>query len=134
MPPVYEDVPPSPPGYGSADRNDGAWGGATIEEYHGELPDYEDLEMMGNDESHGGPSNSGLPMRENRPPSRRHSFGNGEGPSRRFSPARRPLGGLTNEELGAEPPQYALNRRGSGDEPEGNAPEDYAEGTASNAQ
>jgi len=134
MPPVYEDVPPSPPGYGSADRNDGAWGGATIEDYHGELPDYEDLEAMGNEESHGGPSNLGLPMRENRPPSRRNSFGNGEGPSRRFSPVRRPLGGLTNDELGAEPPQYALNRRGSGDEHEANAAEDYAEGTASNAQ
>ncbi|KAJ9604286.1 Endocytosis regulator [Cladophialophora chaetospira] len=132
MPPVYEDVPPSPPGYGSADRNDGAWGGATIEEYHGDLPEYEELETMGNEETHGGPSNFGLPMRENRPPSRRYS--NGEGPSRRLSPPRRPLGGLTNEELGAEPPQYALNRRGSGDEQEAAASEDYAEGTTSSAQ
>ncbi|RMD42715.1 hypothetical protein DV735_g2439, partial [Chaetothyriales sp. CBS 134920] len=30
QPPMYEDVPASPPGYGSADRNDGAWGGAEM--------------------------------------------------------------------------------------------------------
>jgi arrestin-related trafficking adapter 1 len=133
MPPVYEDVPPSPPGYGSADRNDGAWGGATIEEYHGELPDYEDLEALADEDSHGGPSNPGLPMRENRPPSRRYSAGTGEGPSRRLSQTRRPLAGLTNDELGAEPPQYALNRRNS-DSHQQVPQEDYAEGTSSTAQ
>ena len=133
MPPVYEDVPPSPPGYGSADRDDGAWGGATIEEYHGDLPDYEDLEALSNGEPHAGPSNTGLPMRENRAPNRRDSFGPGEGPSRRFSPVRRPLGGLTNDELGAEPPQYALNRREAGDE-EHHTQDDYEEGTSSAAQ
>ena len=129
MPPVYEDVPPSPPGYGNADRNDGVSGGATIEDYHGDLPDYEELETMGNEEPQAGPSNSGLPMR---PAARRYSSGNGEGPSRRFSPVRRPVG-LTNDELGAEPPQYALNRHESGDE-QRESTEDYAEGTASNAQ
>jgi len=134
MPPVYEDVPPSPPGYGSADRNDGAWGGATIEEYHGELPDYEELETMGNEDSHAGPSNTGLPMRENRHPNRRYSSGSGEGPSRRFSPVRRHLAGLTNNELGAEPPQYALNRRDSDGQQQTYTQEDYEEGTTSTAQ
>ncbi len=131
MPPMYEDVPASPPGYGNADVNVGAIGGAEIEEYHGELPDYEDLETMGNEESHTGPSNSGLPMR---PASRRYSSGNGAGPSRRFSPARRPLEGLTNDELGAEPPQYSLNRRESVDQDQATPADDYAEGTSSNAQ
>jgi hypothetical protein len=134
MPPVYEDVPPSPPGYGSADRNDGAWGGAVIEDYHGDLPDYEALENMGNDESRAGAGNAGLPMRGNQPPHRRYSSGGGEGPSRRFSPARRPLAGLTNDELGAEPPQYTLNRRPSGDQQQTGSPEDFAEGSTSTAQ
>ena len=132
MPPVYEDVPPSPPGYGSADRNDGAWGGATIEEYHGELPEYEELDHMGNDDSHAGRSNTGLPMRENRPLNRRYS--SGEGPSRRFSPTRRPLGGLTNDDLGTEAPQYALNRRDSEEQEHIGPQEDYGEGSSSAAQ
>ncbi|KIW64705.1 hypothetical protein PV04_09621 [Phialophora macrospora] len=131
MPPVYEDVPPSPPGYGSADRNDGAWGGAIIEDYHGDLPDYEDLENMGDEESHAGAGNAGLPMRESQPPHRRYSSGSGEGPSRS---ARRPLAGLTNDELVAEPPQYTLNRRQSGDQQQTVSPEDYAEGSTSTAR
>ncbi|EXJ55911.1 hypothetical protein A1O7_08842 [Cladophialophora yegresii CBS 114405] len=133
MPPVYEDVPPSPPGYGSADRNDGAWGGAVIEDYHGELPEYEDLENMGNEESSAAARNTGLPMRQRPHPVGRSSSG-GDGPSRRFSPIRRPLAGLTNDELGAEPPQYTLNRRQSGDQQQTDSQEDYAEGSTSAAR
>jgi arrestin-related trafficking adapter 1 len=46
MPPVYEDVPASPPGYGSSDRNDGAFGGAIMEDYNGPELEYVDLERM----------------------------------------------------------------------------------------
>ncbi|KAJ5152288.1 hypothetical protein N7492_010583 [Penicillium capsulatum] len=44
MPPVYEDVPASPPGYTKLDGSN-----STIEDYHGSplpLPDYEELERM----------------------------------------------------------------------------------------
>ncbi|KAJ6005953.1 hypothetical protein N7451_003897 [Penicillium sp. IBT 35674x] len=44
MPPVYEDVPASPPGYFKLDDNR-----SVIEDYHGSplpLPDYEDLERL----------------------------------------------------------------------------------------
>jgi arrestin-related trafficking adapter 1 len=132
MPPVYEDVPPSPPGYGSADKSDGAWGGASIEDYHGDLPDYEALETMDNATSEAGPSNAGLPMRESPSHVLRSTSDNGEGPSRRLSPARRPMG-LTNDELEAEPPQYSLNRRPS-DQQQAESQDDYAEGTSSSAQ
>ncbi|BCS19287.1 alpha-arrestin [Aspergillus puulaauensis] len=43
MPPVYEDVPASPPGYAMLD------GGSTMEDYHGSplpTPDYEELDRM----------------------------------------------------------------------------------------
>lgn len=43
MPPMYEDVPASPPGYTMLD------GASTMEDYHGSplpLPDYEDLDRM----------------------------------------------------------------------------------------
>lgn len=116
MPPVYEDVPPSPPGYGNADRDEGAWGGATIEDYHGELPEYEEFQ------DHEATSHHQA--------ARRDSIGAGEGPSRRFSPVRRPLAGLTNDELGAEPPQYSLGRRDSESDQTGPA-EDREEGTSS---
>lgn len=48
MPPVYDDVPASPPGYMPADRN------ATMEPYHGSplpLPEYEESERMNRFES-----------------------------------------------------------------------------------
>ena len=52
MPPVYEDVPASPPGYGSSDRNDGTFGGAIMEDYHGPELEYVDLERMHSDNPH----------------------------------------------------------------------------------
>lgn len=137
MPPVYEDVPPSPPGYGSSDRNDGAWGGAVIEDYHGPPLEYEDLETMGNQEAIArqslGTGNAG-PQTHDRPDNvREHSFG-AAGPSRRLSPVRRPLAGLTNDELGAEPPQYALRpRQESGSQQQNASEEDYEEGNVQQA-
>ncbi|KIW33217.1 uncharacterized protein PV07_00085 [Cladophialophora immunda] len=138
MPPVYEDVPPSPPGYGSSDRNDGAWGGAIMEDYHGPELEYEDLETMHSQNPHGPPSprtsNTGLPMRD-RPHNSTRDSSSGEGPSRRLSPVRRPLAGLTNDELGAEPPQYALRPMNeSRDGQQHSSVEDYGEGTSSSAQ
>lgn len=52
MPPVYEDVPASPPGYGGSDRHDGAFGGAIMEDYHGPELEYVDLERMQSDNPH----------------------------------------------------------------------------------
>ncbi|OAG44492.1 hypothetical protein AYO21_01488 [Fonsecaea monophora] len=138
MPPVYEDVPPSPPGYGSSDRNDGAWGGAIMEDYHGPELEYEDLETMhsqhSNPPSSPRASNMGLPMRD-RPHHLTRDNSNGEGSSRRLSPPRRHLGGMTNDELGAEPPQYALRSTSESRNNEQSGPaEDYGEGTSSNSQ
>jgi hypothetical protein len=124
MPPMYEDVPASPPGYGSADRDDGAWGGAIMEDYNGPELEYEPLDDMVN-------RNGGLPMR-----GRPHSRGESPtaGPSRP-SPARRLLAGLTNDELGAEPPQYALRGREESATSSLSEPvEDYEEGVAAPAQ
>lgn len=127
MPPVYEDVPESPPGYGSADKNDGAWGGAIMEDYHGPELEYEDLETM---------QDATLPPSyrdRDRPHSRRLS--SGESSTR--SPVRRPqhFGGLTNDELGAEPPQYALRvSQGSNDDQPTTSTEDFGEGTSASAQ
>ncbi|KAI1610984.1 hypothetical protein EDD37DRAFT_562744 [Exophiala viscosa] len=124
MPPVYEDVPESPPGYGSADKNDGAWGGAIMEDYHGPELQYEDLESMGNHDSDLPPTylNAGLPMR-NRPHTPRTD--SGEGPS--TAPVRRAFG-LTNDELGAEPPRYALRDRHESTSSPSGPVEDYEEG------
>lgn len=55
MPPVYEDVPASPPGYGNSDRNDGAFGGAIMEDYEGPELEYIDLEQMHSDNPHDPP-------------------------------------------------------------------------------
>ncbi len=128
MPPVYEDVPASPPGYGSSDRNDGAWGGAVMEDYHGPELEYEDLETMVNADFDAPPSyrTTGFLMRE--PPRARRSS-SVEVPSRPTS-RRRPLGGWTNDELGAEPPQYGLRSRQASTGGDGPV-EDRAEGVTS---
>ncbi|RMZ75997.1 hypothetical protein DV738_g5159, partial [Chaetothyriales sp. CBS 135597] len=71
QPPMYEDVPASPPGYGSADRNDGAWGGAEMVEYQyeGDPLEQTHLAQMGNIDLNSPPTysqdpiNNGLPMR-----------------------------------------------------------------------
>ena len=131
MPPVYEDVPPSPPGYGSGNKFESAVETATIEDYHGpELPEYEEVDTM--HEATAGPSNPGPPVRE-RPDIIRFDSGDESGPSRRLSPPRR-THGLTNDELLAEAPQYALRRRNSGDQELDGPSEDYEEGTTATAQ
>ncbi|EXJ84216.1 hypothetical protein A1O3_04883 [Capronia epimyces CBS 606.96] len=121
MPPMYEDVPASPPGYGSSDKNDGAWGGAIMEDYHGPELEYEALDDMG--------TRPGSLAVRSRPQSRNDNPG--EGPSTRPGPVSRHLAGFTPDELDAEPPQYALrgteeSSASSQDDPV----EDYEEGVA----
>ncbi|ETN41876.1 uncharacterized protein HMPREF1541_03815 [Cyphellophora europaea CBS 101466] len=118
MPPVYEDVPESPPGYGSADRNDGAWGGAEILDYNGPAIEYYDLEQV--------PSTNpnAPPLYREREPSLLDLDGE-SGPS---APHR--LGGFTNDELEAEHPQFR-RRDTENSESSQQAPEvDYGEGQA----
>lgn len=73
LPPMYEDVPPSPPGYGIANQFDGAFGGATMEDYTGPDFDYVDLELVPSRHPNDPPVyrerdpaeiNTGLPMRD----------------------------------------------------------------------
>lgn len=130
MPPMYEDVPPSPPGYGSADKNDGAFGGAIMEDYHGPDIEYIDLERVPTSnpaepptyrERDPGDVNAGLPMR-----STRHSDEyDVPGPSHRQR-----LGGFRLDELEAEP-NFTLRRRHSDESSD--QPVDYAEGSSGNA-
>lgn len=56
MPPVYEDVPASPPSYGKKDKNDAAFGAASIEDYHGPELEYVDLERLDNENPHEPPT------------------------------------------------------------------------------
>ena len=129
MPPMYEDVPDSPPGYGSADKNDGAWGGAEILDYHGPELEYEDLEMMENPDPNAPPVyrerdqdlNIGLPMRP-RDHARPISGGSDAGPSglQRRMPA------WTADELEAEPPQWGARQRSTDAQAE--PEEDFGEG------
>jgi len=129
MPPVYDDVPASPPGYGSADKNDGAWGGAMMEDYHGPALEYEDLETMASDDPNAPPS-----YRNSSSPRRRPSYTrvvSGESSSQPTS-STQPHGGWTIDELGFEP-QYAIRGRERSDNDESAHAEDYGEGSSSNA-
>ncbi|KAJ9663697.1 Endocytosis regulator [Neophaeococcomyces mojaviensis] len=129
MPPMYEDVPPSPPGYGNADKNDGAFGGAIIEEYNGPDLEYHDLEQLPTNDPNEPPRyrerdpadiNAGLPMRH-RPLT---NDPDESGPSQ----IRQRLGGFRLDELEAEP-ALRRQRENSGDS-NTEAVVDYAEGTA----
>jgi arrestin-related trafficking adapter 1 len=134
-PPVYEDVPDSPPGYGSADGNDGAFGGAFMEDYNGPALEYVDLERL--------PSHNPAD-----PPTYRERTLSAEmaqaGPSvsrtaRRYAdfdenPAhtvgeRYRMARWTEDELGAEPPQLFPRARPGSDAEQ----VDVGEGSASAA-
>jgi hypothetical protein len=140
MPPTYEDVPDSPPGYGSSDRNDGAWGGAEMLDYEGPELEYTELEQLHNDDPNAPPvyrerernpnQNEGLPMRPRNQASPRTS-GDGDrvdqidaGPSGTYR-ARRAL--FTRDEL-EEEPQPWRNRQNSADS-QGQPEQDFGEGT-----
>jgi hypothetical protein len=101
-----------------------------MEDYHGPALEYEELESMGNHDSNAvrPGSSSGLPMRPGPQLSSRRTD-SGEGPS-----IRRQHGLFTNDELGAEPPQYALRDREESTGSQNGPAEDYEEGTASTAQ
>ena len=138
MPPMYEDVPDSPPGYGSADRNDGAWGGAEMLDYHGPPLEYTELERMHSEDPNAPPvyrerapgTDSELPMRPTHPfqhyDSAEERVDRVEaGPSGTFRGRR---GWLTSDELEAEPQPWR-DRQASNDS-QGESEPDYAEGTS----
>jgi len=128
MPPMYEDVPPSPPGYGSADKNDGAFGGAIMEDYHGPDLEYTDLVRIHTSDPSDPPvyrQREWPDIDVNQPTTHRHGAeGNdGAGPSQ----PRIRLGGFRLDEL-EEEPQYVPRRRVSDQEDE--AAVDFGEGSA----
>lgn len=131
MPPMYEDVPPSPPGYGNADRNDGAFGGAIVEDYEGPALEYNDLIRVQTTNPNDPPLyrernsteiNEGLPMRN-------RALSNGSSEYGGSSNIRQRLGGFRLDELEAEP-EYTSRRRTSANSDEENAV-DYGEGQTS---
>ena len=122
-PPLYENVPDSPPGYGSADRNDGAFGGAIMEDYHGPAFEYVDLERLpsnnpddppiyrereaSSEVTRAGPSLSVSPRAVRRYADFDENISDAVG--ERYMRAR-----WTEDELGLEPPQlFPRNREGS---------------------
>lgn len=121
MPPTYEDVPESPPGYGSADRNDGAWGGAEILDYNGPAIEYHELERLPSADPHA------PPIYREREPSLL-DLDNDGGPS-----APRRFGGFTNEELEEEHPQYRRRSSENNESAQQQPAVDYAEGEAGRA-
>ena len=130
MPPMYEDIPASPPGYGSADRAHGAWGGAEMEDYDGPPLEYTELERMENDDPNAPPIyrertpdlNGGLPMRTG---SDERVDRVDAGPSGTYM--NRP-GLFTSEELEEEPQRWR-NRQESVDG-QAEEEEDYGEGVS----
>lgn len=155
MPPVYEDVPASPPGYGNSDRNDGAFGGAIMEDYHGPELEYVDLERMDTGNPHDPPM-----YRERDPAEYAHIMaemmrGSGSGSARGAvsspglgpsspramavasssnhsadTPQQRPTRRrLTEDDFGIEPPDLQLRRR-QAESDERVVEEDFGEGEA----
>ena len=135
MPPMYEDVPPSPPRYGNADPMADAASMATMSNYTGPALEYEDLERMTSENPDDPPRyrerediNVGLPMRT-------RVYASLDDPVEAGPSGTQPQRGragetrLTEDELGAEPPQYRLRRRSSPGE--GPTEEDFGEGSAS---
>jgi hypothetical protein len=139
-PPVYEDVPDSPPGYGNADKNDGAFGGAIIEDYDGPELEYVDLERLPSRNPDDPPT---YRERERSPETTR------AGPSvsrttRRYADfdenpshpvgERYRMARWTEDELGLEPPQlFPRAREGSDATGQDEQQADVGEGTASAA-
>jgi arrestin-related trafficking adapter 1 len=152
MPPVYEDVPDSPPGYGSSDRNDGAFGGASMEDYDGPELEYVDLERMHSDNP------NDPPVYRERDPSEyvemTAAIMRGSGARSTASPSLGPSSprfrsrrlsssnhsayghhaqrlirhGLTEDDFGIEPPEYLVRRRRQSEESQGQLVEDVGEG------
>lgn len=128
---MYDDVPPSPPGYGRADNATGAFGGAIMEDYHGPTIDYYDLERV--------PTVSGPPVYRERDPAEidaqlaaRPIPDFAESSEAAQIRIRQRLAGFRLDELEAEPPQFSA--RGRQDSAQSAEEEiDYAEGEAGTA-
>lgn len=130
MPPVYDDVPPSPPGYRGVDRSNEGFGGAIMEDYDGPHFEYFDLERV--------PTASGPPVYRERDAATLNDSA-AQATSDIAEPSgygenqlRQRLGGFRLDELEAEPPQFSS--RDQQDSSEGNDGDqvDYAEGDAGN--
>lgn len=140
MPPMYEDVPPSPPGYGKNNKNEEefAHAVATMEDYSGPTIVPHDLERLSTTGSDGLPhyrereldeldndSDAGLPMRN-----RRDTNESGE----IEASSRRRLAALRLDDLEAESAADAYRRRRlEQTEEDITEEEDYGEGSAGDA-
>lgn len=137
MPPLYENVPDSPPGYGrtSFDLHDGAFASPVMEDYDGPELEYSDLEKLPTNSPDDPPlyrerDVTEVPQAGPAVPHQIRRYANSD------EDLMRPAGGnptrvrWTEDELGAEPPQYALRRRGSSEE---RPQEDVGEGSAMTA-
>ncbi|RMZ84859.1 hypothetical protein DV737_g968, partial [Chaetothyriales sp. CBS 132003] len=130
QPPMYEDVPASPPGYGSADRNDGAWGRAEMVEYQyeGDPLEQTHLAQIGSIDLNAPPTysqenvNSGLPMRTQETGPATNGEVSGKTATMR--------GGWTLAELEEEPIHIQRLSSNSSEEQE---EEDYGEGSSNAA-
>jgi hypothetical protein len=133
-PPLYENVPDSPPGYGSADGRDGAFGGAVMEDYNGPALEYTDLERIPSRNPNDPPT-----YREREPPPATVRAGPSASRSRRryadFDETPPQVVGeryrmprWTEDELGAEPSQLYPRPRDASDPSE---QLDVGEGTSS---
>lgn len=131
MPPMYDDVPPSPPGYGRSDSATSAFGGAIMEDYEGPTIEYYDLERV--------PTVSGPPVYRERDPveidaelARTLSHAP-ESSEAALDRTRQRLAGFRLDELEAEPPQFSARGRQDSTQ-NGDEEIDYAEGEAGTAQ
>ncbi|ERF73353.1 hypothetical protein EPUS_08295 [Endocarpon pusillum Z07020] len=137
MPPVYDDVPESPPGYGTSDKTAGAFGGAIMEDYDGPELEYHDLERLHSDNPHEPPKYRerdpaeyvdvlATMMRRSGSGSRASTASPGLGPSSPRFKARTASRssnhsahpphshlhhalGLTEDDFGIEPPQFRIS-------------------------
>lgn len=137
MPPMYEDVPPSPPGYGATTKSEDAFGHAIaiMEEYDGPTIVPHDLERLTSTNADGLPHyreidpqriNAGLPMR-----ARRSTTGSTESAE---SSNRRRLIGFRIDDLEAESAEDAYRRQRLEQNDSAIAEEeDYGEGVAGQA-
>ena len=135
-PPLYENVPDSPPGYGSADSDDGAFGGAIMEDYNGPALEYTDLERL---PSHN-PDDPPTYRERESPPETARAGPSVPRPGRRYADfdetpsqivgERYRMARWTEDELGAEPPQLYPRAREASDASER---ADVGEGAASAA-
>lgn len=136
QPPMYEDVPPSPPGYDNASKAEAQFGGAFIEDYDGPTIEPLDLERISTENPNDPPVyrersaqevylNAGLPMRS-RASARSDSDAGSSGVRR--------LTGFRLDELEAEPMHSSWRDRQQNEHEDAIQEDDFGEGEAGAAQ